>query len=149
MQNVRFFPIAAVLLSLASAGALAQSAPADPGSVRVTISSPYHVTAEEAQQLEQQYLLSNGQKLILRQQDDHFYGRLSDKNDRHAKTEVELFPQASGKFLTRRGAAFAFSDAGDHVAIDDAQVLPGLHMSADSRNAVRVEGTTSVRLVSR
>jgi hypothetical protein len=149
MQNVRLFPIAAVLLSLASAGAFAQSAPADPGSVRVSVSSPYHLTAEEAQQIGQQYLLSNGQVLSMREQDQHFYGRLSDKNDKYAKTEVELFPQASGKFLTRRGAAFAFSDAGDHVAIDDAQVLPGLRLSADIRNAMRVEGTTSVRLVSR
>ncbi|MGK5081139.1 hypothetical protein [Janthinobacterium sp. HLX7-2] len=149
MQSSRLFPIAAVLLSLASAGALAQSAPPAPDSVHVSVSSPYHVTAEEAQQIEQQYLLSNEQILIVREQNRHFYGRLSDKNERREKTEVELFPQASGVFLTRRGAAFAFSDAGEHVAIDDAQALPGLRMPADSRNAMRVEGSHSVRLVSR
>lgn len=149
MSSVRLFPIAAILLSLASAGALAQSAPNAPDSVRVTVNSPYRVTAEEAQQIEQVYLLSNEQMLIVREQNQHFFGRLSDKLERRDKAEVELFPQASGKFLTRRGAAFAFSDAGERVVIDDAQVLPGLRMPADSRSAMRMDGSTSIRLVSR
>ena len=149
MPSVRFFPIAAILLSLASAGALAQSPPATPDSVRVSVNSPYRVTAEEAQQIEQQYLLSNDQILIVREQSQHFFGRLSDKNQRRDKAEVELFPQAPGKFVTRRGATFAFSDAGEHVVIDDAQVLPGLRMPADSRSAMREDGATSIRLVSR
>lgn len=149
MPSVRFFPIAAIVLSLASAGVLAQGVPTMPDKVRVSVNSPYRVTAEEAQQIEQRYLLSNDQILIVREQNQHFFGRLSDKNQLRNKAEVELFPQASGKFLTRRGAAFAFSDAGAHVAIDDAQVLPGLRMPADSRSAIRVDGTTSIRLVSR
>lgn len=51
--------------------------------------------------------------------------------------------------VTRRGATFAFSNAGEHVVIDDAQYLPGLRMPADSRTAMRLEGAHSVRLVSR
>ena len=150
MQSSRLFPLAAaVLLSLASAGALAQNAPAPTDSVRVSVSSPHRVTPEEALQIEQHYLLSNDQILVVRQDNMHFFGRLSDKNSRHEKAEVELYPQAPGVFVTRRGASFAFSDAGERVVIDDAQVLPGLRMSADSRSAMRLDGTQSVRLVSR
>ena len=150
MQSPRLFPLAAaVLLSLASAGAIAQSVPAAPDSVRVSVSSPYRVTAEEAQQVEQHYLLSNDQILVVREDNQHFFGRLSDKLERRDKAEVELYPQAPGVFVTRRGASFAFSDAGERVVIDDAQTLPGLRMPADSRSAMRLDGTSSVRLVSR
>ena len=150
MQSSRLFPIAAaVLLSLASTAALAQSAPTPTDSVRVSVSSPYRVTAEEAEQIEQVYQLSNEQMLVVREDDLHFFGRLSDKLERHDKAEVELFPQGPGVFVTRRGASFAFSNAGEHVVIDDAQVLPGLRMPADSRSAMRLDGTQSVRLVSR
>ncbi len=149
MQNSRLFPLAAVLLSLAGASAFAQSVPAPTDSVRVSISSPHRVTPEEAMQIEHQYLLSNEQILVVRQQNEHFFGHLSDKNSRYEKAEVELYPQAPGVFVTRRGASFAFSNAGERVVIDDAQVLPGLRMPADSRSAMRLDGTTSVRLVSR
>ena len=108
------------------------------------------VTAQEALEIEQQYLLSNQQILVVREQNQHFYGRLSDKNGRHDKAEVEIFPQAPGLFVTRRGATFAFSNAGEHVVIDDAQYLPGLRMPADSRTRhARSKAAHSVRLVSR
>ena len=150
MHTPRLFPFAAAaLLSLASASALAQATPQHADSVRVTVSSPHSVTAQEVLEIEQQYLLSNQQILVVREQNQHFYGRLSDKNGRHDKAEVEIFPQAPGLFVTRRGATFAFSNAGEHVVIDDAQYLPGLRMPADSRTAMRLEGAHSVRLVSR
>jgi hypothetical protein len=148
MHIPRLFPFAAAaLLSLASA--LAQATPQPADSVRVTVSSPHHVTTQEALEIEQQYLLPNQQILVVREQNQHFYGRLSDKNQRHDKAEVELFPQAPGLFVTRHGATIAFRNAGEHVVIDDAQYLPGLRMPAGSRTAVRLEGAHSVRLVSR
>ena len=91
MHTPRLFPLAAAaLLSLACAGALAQATPQDADSVRVSVSSPHRVSAQEALEIEQQYLLSNQQILVVREQNQHFYGRLSDKNERRDKAEGEI-----------------------------------------------------------
>ena len=158
MQTSRRLPftaaalVATALLTLACASSLAQAAPGD--SVHVSIGAPYRVTTQEARDIENSYALSNQQILVVRVQDDHFFGRLVNSKNQllgGPRQEVEIYAQAPGKFVTRRGASFAFSDAGEHVVIDDAQLLPGLRMPADSRNASTLDGSASgsIRLVSR
>ncbi|MBB5369433.1 MULTISPECIES: hypothetical protein [unclassified Janthinobacterium] len=140
---------ATALLTLACASSLAQAAP--PDSVHVSVGAPYHVTAQEALDIENSYALSNQQILVVRVQDQHFFGRLANKDQlmQGQRQEVEIYAQAPGKFVTKRGASFVFSNAGEHVVIDDAQLLPGLRVPADSRNASTRDGSTSIRLVSR
>jgi len=156
MQTSRRLPFtaaalaAATLLTLACASSLAQAAPAD--SVRVSVGSPYRVSVQEAREIENSYALSNQQILVVRVQDDHFFGRLVNGKNQllgGPRQEVEIYAQAPGQFVTQRGASFSFSDAGEHVVIDDAQFLPGLRMPADSRNASTLDGSASIRLVSR
>ena len=147
----RFLPLAAALFALASAGAMAQATqtPAVADSVRVTVSTPYHVTAEEAATLDRPYQLSNGQVFFVRQQDHQFFGRLAQRANSPARLEVELYPSGPGKFVTRKGASLAFSNAGELVMIDDAQTLPGLRISDAMRTANSADGGTHIRLVSR
>jgi hypothetical protein len=145
MHTKRLLPLLAALFALAGGTAQAQTA----DSVRVTSGAYYHVTAQDASDIEQQYRLSNGQRLEVRQQDKHFFGRLIDEREWHAKPSVEIYPTGPGQFVTKKGAAFVFSNAGDRVVIDDAQFLPGLRMPADMRSASTVTGSASIRLVSR
>lgn len=149
MHIPRFLPLAAALF--ASAGAMAQNtaAPAVTDSVRVTVGTPYHVTAEEAATLDRPYQLSNGQVFFVRQQDHQFFGHLAQRANGPARQEVELHPSAPGKFVTRKGASLAFSNAGERVVIDDAQTLPGLRISDELRTAGSADGGTHIRLVSR
>ena len=151
MHTKRVLPLLATLFALAGAAAQAQTAaaPQATDSVRVTSGSYYHVTAQEAFDIEQQYRLSNGQRLEVRQQDKHFFGRLIDDREWQEKASVEIYPTGPGQFVTKKGATFAFSNAGEHVVIDDAQFLPGLRMPADMRSASTVTGSASIRLVSR
>ncbi|MGK5027690.1 hypothetical protein [Janthinobacterium sp. RB2R34] len=147
----RFLPLAAALFTLASAGAMAQAtnAPAVTDSVRVTVGTPYHVTAEEAATLDRPYQLSNGQVFFVRQQDHQFFGHLAQHANGPARHEVELQPSGPGTFVTRKGVSLAFSNAGERVVIDDAQTLPGLRISDDMRTANSADGGTHIRLVSR
>lgn len=145
MHTKRLLPLLAALFAFAGGTAQAQSA----DSVRVTSGAYYHVTAQEAFDIEQQYRLSNGQRLEVRQQDKHFFGRLIDDREWQEKASVEIYPTGPGQFVTKKGATFAFSNAGDRVVIDDAQFLPGLRMPADMRSASTVTGSASIRLVSR
>ena len=153
MSKPRFLPFAAALLMFASAGAMAQapapSTPAVTDSVRVTVGTPYHVTAEEAASLDRPYQLSNGQVFFVRQQDQQFFGHLAQRANGPARHEVELQPTAPGKFVTKKGASIAFSNAGEKVVIDDAQTLLGLRMGDDMRTADSAGGDTHIRLVSR
>lgn len=145
MHTKRLLPLLAAIFALAGGTAQAQTA----DSVRVTSGAYYHVTAQEAFDIEQQYRLSNGQRLEVRQQDNHFFGRLIDDREWQEKASVEIYPTGPGQFVTKKGATFAFSNAGDRVVIDDAQFLPGLRMPADMRSASTVTGSGSIRLVSR
>ena len=152
MYKPRFLPLAAAaLLTFATAGAMAQNtaAPAVTDSVRVTVGTPYHVTAEEAATLDRPYRLSNGQVFFVRQQDHQFFGHLAQRVNGTARHEVELHPSGPGKFVTRKGASLAFSNAGERVVIDDAQTLPGLRITDDMRTADSADGGTHIRLVSR
>lgn len=143
----RFLPLAAVLFALASAQAT--SAPAVTDSVRVTVATPYHVSAEEAATLDQPYQLSNGQVFVVRQQDDQFFGHLAQRVHATARPEVELYPSGPGKFVTQKGTILVFSNAGERLLIDDAQTLPGLRITDDMRTASSADGSTRIRLVSR
>ncbi len=145
MHTKRLLPLLAALFALAGGTAQAQTA----DSVRVTSGAYYHVTAQDASDIEQQYRLSNGQRLEVRQQDKHFFGRLIDEREWQAKPSVEIYPTGPGQFVTKKGATFVFTNAGDRVVIDDAQFLPGLRMPADMRSASTVTGSASIRLVSR
>ena len=145
MHTKRLLPLLAALFALAGGTAQAQTA----DSVRVTSGAYYHVTAQEAFDIEQQYRLSNGQRLEVRQQDKHFFGRLIDDREWQEKASVEIYPTGPGQFVTKKGATFVFSNEGEHVVIDDAQFLPGLRMPADMRSASTVTGSGSIRLVSR
>lgn len=151
MHTKRVLPLLATLFALAGAAAQAQTAapPQAKDSVRVTSGSYYHVTAQEAFDIEQQYRLSNGQRLEVHQQDNHFFGRLIDDREWQEKPSVEIYPTGPGQFITRQGSTFAFSNEGTHVVIDDAQFLPGLHMPAAMRSASTANGGASIRLVSR
>ena len=151
MHTKRLLPLLAALFALAGGTAQAQTttAPQTADSVRVTSGAYYHVTAQEASDIEQQYRLSNGQRLEVRQQDKHFFGRLIDEREWQAKPSVEIYPTGPGQFVSKKGATFVFSNAGEHVVIDDAQFLPGLRMPADMRSASTVTGSGSIRLVSR
>lgn len=150
MYKPRFLPLAAAaLLTFAAAGAMAQATPAVTDSVRVTVGTPYHVTAEEAATLDRPYRLSNGQVFFVRQQEHQFFGHLAQRANGPARHEVELQPTAPGKFVTRKGASIAFSNAGEKVVIDDAQTLPGLRISDDMRTADSADGGPHIRLVSR
>ncbi|SDN87782.1 hypothetical protein SAMN05216517_11417 [Janthinobacterium sp. OK676] len=151
MHTKRVRPLLATLFALAGAAAQAQiaAAPQATDSVRVTSGSYYHVTAQEAFDIEQQYRLSNGQRLEVHQQDNHFFGRLIDDREWQEKPSVEIYPTGPGQFVSKKGANFVFSNEGTHVVIDDAQFLPGLHVPADTRSASTANGGTSIRLVSR
>lgn len=151
MHTKRVLPLLATLFALVGAAAQAQTAtaPQATDSVRVTSGSYYHVTAQEAFDIEQQYRLSNGQRLEVHQQDNHFFGRLIDDREWQAKSSVEIYPTGPGQFVTKKGAAFVFSNEGKQVVIDDAQFLPGLRMPADMRSASTANGGASIRLVSR
>ncbi|KKO65248.1 hypothetical protein VM94_00780 [Janthinobacterium sp. KBS0711] len=151
MHTKRFLPLLAALFALAGGTAQAQTAaaPQAADSVRVTSGAYYHVTAQEAFDIEQQYHLSNGQRLEVHQQDNHFFGRLIDDREWQAKASVEIYPTGPGQFVSKKGAAFVFSNEGKQVVIDDAQLLPGLRMPADMRSASTVNGSASIRLVSR
>lgn len=143
----RFLPFAAVLFALASAQAMA--APTVTDSVRVTVATPYHVTAEEAATLDRPYQLSNGQIFVVRQQDHQFFGHLAQRVGAPARHEVELQPSGPGKFVTSKGASLVFHNAGERLLIDDAQTLPGLRITDDMRTAGNADGGTRIRLVSR
>jgi hypothetical protein len=145
MHTKRLLPLLAALFAFAGGTSQAQTA----DSVRVTSGAYYHVTAQEAFDIEQQYRLSNGQRLEVRQQDKHFFGRLIDDREWQEKASVEIYPTGPGQFVTKKGATFVFSNEGEHVVIDDAQFLPGLRMPADMRSASTVTGSASIRLVSR
>ena len=145
MHTKRLLPLLAAIFALAGGTAQAQTA----DSVRVTSGAYYHVTAQEAFDIEQQYRLSNGQRLEVHQQDKHFFGRLIDEREWQAKPSVEIYPTGPGQFVTRQGSTFVFSNEGAHVVIDDAQLLPGLRMPADMRSASTAAGSGSIRLVSR
>ena len=151
MHTKRFLPIIAALFALAGGTAQAQTAaaPQTTDSVRVTSGAAYHVTAQEAFDIEQQYRLSNGQRLEVQQQNNHFFGRLIDEREWQAKPSVEIYPTGPGQFVSKKGATFDFSNAGDRVVIDDAQFLPGLRIPADMRSASTAAGSASIRLVSR
>lgn len=150
MHKPRFLPLAAAaLLTFATAGAIAQTTPAVTDSVRVTIGTLYHVTAEEAATLDRPYQLSNGQVFVVRQQDHQFFGQLAQRANGPARHEVELHPSGPGTFVTKKGASLAFSNSGERVVIDDAQTLPGLRISDDMRTADSADGGTHIRLVSR
>lgn len=152
MYKPRFFSLAAaVLLTFAAAGAIAQTSnpPAVTDSVRVTVGTPYHVTAEEAATLDRPYQLSNGQVFFVRQQEHQFFGQLAQRANGPARHEVELHPSGPGKFITRKGASLAFSNAGEQLVIDDAQTLPGLRINDNMRTADSADGNTHIRLVSR
>jgi hypothetical protein len=151
MHTKRLRPLLATLFALAGGTAQAQTAaaPQTADSVRVTSGAYYHVTAQQAFAIEQQYRLSNGQRLEIQQQDKHFFGRLIDDREWQAKPSVEIYPTGPGQFVSKKGAAFVFSNVGDQVVIDDAQFLPGLRMPADMRSASGVTGSASIRLVSR
>lgn len=145
MHTKRLLPLLAAIFALAGGTAQAQTA----DSVRVTSGAYYHVTAQEAFDIEQQYRLSNGQRLEVQQQDKHFFGRLIDEREWQAKPSVEIYPTGPGQFVSKKGATFVFSNEGAHVVIDDAQFLPGLRMPADMRSASTAAGSGSIRLVSR
>ncbi|MGK5063601.1 hypothetical protein [Janthinobacterium sp. LB3P112] len=151
MHTKRLLPLLAAIFALAGGTAHAQTAIATQttDSVRVISGTYYHVTAQEAFDLEQQYRLSNGQRLEVHQQNQHFFGRLIDDREWQAQPSVEIYPTGPGQFITRQGSTFVFSNAGEHVVIDDAQFLPGLRMPADMRSASTAAGSGSIRLVSR
>jgi len=151
MHTKRLLPLLAAIFALAGGTAQAQTAaaPQTGDSVRVTSGSYYHVTAQEASAIEQHYRLSNGQRLEVQQQDNHFFGRLIDEREWQAKPSVEIYPTGPGQFVSKKGATFVFSNEGAHVVIDDAQLLPGLRMPADMRSASTAAGSGSIRLVSR
>ena len=150
MQTKRLLPLLAAIFALAGGTAQAQTAaPQSADSVRVTPGAYYPVTAKQAFDIEQQYRLSNGQRLEVRQQDQHFFGRLIDEREWQEKASVEIYPTGPGQFVTQKGATFVFSNEGAHVVIDDAQFLPGLRMPADMRSASTAAGSGSIRLVSR
>ncbi|MCX7294253.1 hypothetical protein [Janthinobacterium sp.] len=149
MHIKRVLPLLAALFALAGGTAQAQTAiaPQNTDSVRVTSGAAYHVTAQEAFAIEQQYRLSNGQRLEIHQQETHFFGRLIDDREWQKKASVEIYPTGPGQFVSKKGATFVFRNDGErqHVTIDDAQLLPGLQMPADMRSA----SNGGIRLVSR
>ncbi|PLY40227.1 hypothetical protein CSZ94_22075 [Janthinobacterium sp. ROICE36] len=151
MHTKRVLPIIAALFALVGGTAQAQTAVASQttDSVRVTSGTYYHVTAQEALDIEQQYRMSNGQRLEVHQQDKHFFGRLIDDREWQEKPRVEIYPTGPGQFVSKQGATFVFSNVGERVVIDDAQFLPGLRMPADMHSASTVSGSASIRLVSR
>ncbi|MBB5610901.1 MULTISPECIES: hypothetical protein [unclassified Janthinobacterium] len=138
---------ATALLTLACASALAQAAP--PDRVHVNVNTPYRLSTQEQFDIEHSYQLSNDQILIVRIQGQQVLGRLSNKNSIIPRQEVEIYPQGPGKFVTQRGTAFSFTNSGEYVVIDDAQLLPGLRMPDGSANASTADGSASIRLVSR
>ncbi|KAB0331827.1 hypothetical protein LSO07_09000 [Janthinobacterium sp. PLB04] len=150
MHTKRFLPLIAALFALVAGASHAQTvaAPQTTGSVRVSSNAYYHVTAQEASEIERQYRLSNGQRLEVLQQGSHFYGRLIDDREMQPKPSVRITPVGSGQFATQKGAMFAFSNAGEQVTIDNAQLLSGLRLPADVRSISGVS-VNSVRLVSR
>lgn len=152
LSAARLLPATALLtMSFLSGAAQAQATP-DSGKVRISSSAPYQVTAQEAASMETPYMLSNGQILVVRQQDRQFFGRLMQPRELRAKPEVAMLATAPGHFVTPRGTAFAFEQNGERVVIDDAQHLPGLRLPA-GQNLANLTGTAagsaSVRLVSR
>ena len=151
MHTKRLLPLLAAIFALAGGTAQAQTAaaPQSADSVRVTSGSYYQVTPKQAFDIEQQYRLSNGQRLEVQQQDKHFFGRLIDDREWQEKPRVEIYPTGPGQFTTRQGSTFVFSNEGEHVVIDDAQLLPGLRLRADMRSASTAAGSGSIRLVSR
>ncbi|WP_332862439.1 hypothetical protein [Janthinobacterium svalbardensis] len=151
MHTKRLLPLLAAIFALAGGTAQAQTAaaPQSADSVRVTSGSYYQVTPKQAFDIEQQYRLSNGQRLEVQQQDKHFFGRLIDDREWQEKPRVEIYPTGPGQFTTRQGSTFVFSNEGEHVVIDDAQLLPGLRLRADMRSASTAAGNGSIRLVSR
>lgn len=151
MHTKRLLPLLAAIFTLAGGTAQAQTAmaPQAADSVRVTSGTYYHVTAQDAFDIEQQYRLSNGQRLEVHQQDSHFFGRLIDDREWQEKPSVEIYPTGPGHFITRQGSSFVFSNTGERLVIDDAQFLPGLRMPADLRSASAANGSASIRLVSR
>jgi len=156
VSATRRFPATALLalcaMSCLSGAALAQSS-ADSGQVRISSSAVYQVTAQEAMSMETPYALSNGQVLVVRQQDRQFFGRLARPRTMQEGQEVELHATAPGRFVSGRGAAFAFEKNGEQVVIDDAQLLPGLRMPAGQgladTSGNSPDTQTSIRLVSR
>ena len=149
MHTKRVLPLLVALFALAGGTAQAQTAiaPQSTDSVRVTSGAAYHVTAQEAFAIEQQYRLSNGQRLEIHQQENHFFGRLIDDREWQKKASVQIYPTGPGQFVSKKGATFVFSNDGEreHVTIDDAQLLPGLHVSTDMRSA----SNGGIRVVSR
>lgn len=150
MHISRLSLLAAALFTLAGASATAQTTPADAvtDSVRVTTGALHHVTAEEAVAIDMPYQLSNGQIFAIRQQDRHFFAHLAQRPNGPALREVEIYPVAAGKFVTKKGASVVFSETGERVTIDDAQYLPGLHVTDDMRLAGNAS-STGMRVVSR
>lgn len=151
MHAKRPLPIVLAIFALAGAAAQAQTAASPPAtdSVRVSTGAYYHVTAQEALSIEQQYRLSNGQRMEIHESDNHFYSRLINDHELQEKPAVEIYPTGPGRFASKRGATFVFSNEGEHVVIDDAQLLPGLRMPAAMRSASTVSGSAGIRLVSR
>ncbi|UQV45124.1 hypothetical protein KIV45_26040 [Janthinobacterium lividum] len=151
MHTKRLLPIIAALFAFVGGTAQAQTAagPQTTDSVRVTSGNDYHVTAQEAFDIEQQYRMSNGQRLEVHQQGNHFFGRLIDDREWQEKPSVEIYPTGPGQFVSKKGATFVFSNVGERVVIDDAQFLPGLHMPAGMHSASTMSGSGSIRLVSR
>lgn len=148
IQVTRLLPAALLALSAACAPALAQSG-ADTGKVRISLQAPYQVSAQEAMSMERPYALSNGQVLVVRQQDQQFFGRLAQPRELRARQEVRLHATAPGRFVTERGASLAFEQDGERVVIDDAQRLPGLRTPAGQRLADTAGTDAPIRLVSR
>lgn len=151
MHTKYYLPVvAAALFALAGAAhAQAGATPQITDSVHVNLGASYHVSTQEAFDIEQSYRLSNGQKLTISQINKHFFGRLGDDREWQEKPAVEIFPTGPGQFITKKGSSFAFSNGGTQVSVDDAQFLPGMRMPADSRNASTADGSASIRLVSR
>ena len=151
MLTKRLLPLLLAIFALAGGTAQAQTAmaPQAADSVHVASGTYHHVTTQEASDIEQQYRLSNGQRLEVHQQDTHFFGRLIDDRELHAKPSVEIYPTGPGQFVSKKGSTFVFSNTGERVVIDDAQFLPGLRMPADMRSASTVDGSAAIRLVSR
>ncbi len=111
MHTKRVLPLLVALFALAGGTAQAQTAaaPQTAGSVRVSSGNYYHVTAQEAFDIEQQYRMSNGQRLEVRQQDKHFFGRLIDDRELQAKAQRGNLPHRPRPVCQQKGRRPSFS----------------------------------------
>ncbi|MYM25613.1 gel scht [Duganella sp. FT135W] len=113
------------LLRVAVAAALsiiAVAHAADPDNESVKISAPsaadFKFKPQDFQEYLYTYALSNGEKLTFTQTAARYYAQIK------GEQKVEIFPVASGQFVTHAGTRIAFANEGDDLSISNYERLP-------------------------